>query len=81
MRVAEEEGRRPHFDIEIKATKNSPSENEQRNNFAKALYDSGAFNKENAAQTLMMLELMDFDGIGKLRSEIKRAYFTTEASN
>ena len=81
LRVAEEEGRRPHFDIEIKATKNSPSENEQRNNFAKALYDSGAFNKENAAQTLMMLELMDFDGIGKLRSEIKRAYFTTEASN
>ena len=81
LRDAENDGRRPHFDIEIKATKNSPSENEQRNNFAKSLYDSGAFNKENATQTLMMLDLMDFDGIGKLRSEIKRAYFPSEASN
>lgn len=74
LRRADAEGRRPHFDIEIKATKKSPSENEQRNNFAKSLYDSGALKKENAKETLMMLDLMDFDGIGKLRSEIKRAY-------
>lgn len=74
LRKADKDGRRPHFDIEIKATKKSPSENEQRNNFAKSLYDSGALKIESAKETLMMLDLMDFDGIGKLRSEIKRAY-------
>lgn len=81
LKRAEEEGRRPHFDIEIKATQKSPSENDQRNSFAKSLYDSGALNRENATQTLMMLDLMEFDGIGKLRSEIKRAYLNEAIEN
>ncbi len=67
-------GRRPHFDIEINASKRSPSEAEQKNQFAKELYDAGAFKKENAKETLIMLELMNFDGVGKLRSAIKREY-------
>lgn len=74
IREEQNGGRRPHFDIEINATKRSPSESEQKNSFAKSLYDSGAFKRENAKETLMMLDLMDFEGIGKLRSELVRAY-------
>lgn len=67
-------GRRPHFDIEVSAMKKSPSESEQKNNFAKALYEKGAFKRENATETLMMLELMDFEGVGRLKALIKKQY-------
>ena len=43
---------------------------------AKALYNAGAFKKENAKETMMMLDLMDFDGIGKLRSTIRAEYLS-----
>ena len=65
---------RPFFDIEVSASKKSPTEAEQKNNFAKELYDAGAFRPENAKQTLMMLELMDFEGVGKLKAMLKSEY-------
>ena len=73
-----EDGRRPHFDIEVSAVKKSPSESEQKNKFAKELYDSGAFKRENATETLMMLELMDFEGVGGLKAMIKAEYGKSE---
>ena len=54
--------------------KKSPSESEQKNSFAKELYEKGAFKPENATETLMMLELMDFEGVGRLRAMIKSEY-------
>ena len=68
------DGYRPHFDIEINAGKKSPSEAVEKNEFAKALYDSGAFKRENIKETLLMLELMDFDGVGKLKASLRREY-------
>lgn len=68
---ADEEGRRPFFDVEINATKKSPTEAEQKNRFAKELYDSGAFKAENVGETLLMLELMDFDGVDKLKASLR----------
>ena len=76
IRCDHESGRMPHFDIEIKVAKRSPSEAEQKNELAKALYNAGAFKKENAKETMMMLDLMDFDGIGKLRSTIRAEYLS-----
>lgn len=73
-RSLREGGRRPHFDIEVSAMKKSPSESEQKNGFAKELYEKGAFKKENAEETLLMLELMDFEGVGRLRTMIKSRY-------
>jgi hypothetical protein len=35
---------------------------------------AGAFKRENAKETLMMLELMDFEGIGKLKASIRSEY-------
>ncbi len=69
-----EDGYRPHFDIEINAVKKAPSESEKKNKFAKELYDSGAFRPENAAQTLLMLEMMDFEGVGLLKASIRSLY-------
>lgn len=71
---AGEDGYRPHFDIEISAVKKAPSESEKKNKFAKELYDSGAFRPENAAQTLLMLEMMDFEGVGMLKASIRSLY-------
>ena len=72
--LIEPDGRRPHFDIEVNATKKSPSEAAQKNQFAKELYESGAFKRENAVETLMMLELMDFEGVGMLKSTLRSLY-------
>ena len=36
-----------------------------------SLFRDGAFRPENAEQTLMMLEMMDFDGIEKLRAQLE----------
>ena len=79
--LTEKDGRRPHFDIEVSATKKSPSESAQKNEFAKSLYDSGAFKPENAGETLLMLELMDFEGIANLKSAIRKDYLVRKSSD
>ena len=65
---------RPHFDIKIEARENSPSEKKEKNELIKSLYEDGAFKAENVKETLIMLELMDFEGVGKLRSALRREY-------
>jgi hypothetical protein len=65
---------RPCFDIEVSASKKSPTEAEQKNTLARELMSAGAFKRENARETLMMLELMDFEGIGKLKASIRSEY-------
>lgn len=71
-----EDGYRPHFDIEVSASKKSPSEAKEKNEFARSLYESGAFDPENVKGTLMMLELMDFEGIERLKMSLRREYLT-----
>jgi len=63
--------RRPYFDIEISTSQKSTGYAESANAFAKELYDSGAFKTENADQTLIMLELMNFEGIGKIKKMVR----------
>ncbi|MBQ4091462.1 MAG: hypothetical protein IJC64_03995, partial [Clostridia bacterium] len=65
------EGARPFFDIEVCAHKKTPTEAQNKNELAERLFEAGAFKAENARQTLMMLELMDFDGAGKLRAQLR----------
>jgi hypothetical protein len=73
-RALTREGIRPHFDIKIEARENSPTEKKEKNEFIKSLYEDGAFKAENVKETLIMLELMDFDGVGRLRSALRREY-------
>ncbi len=74
----DENGYKPHFDIDISASKKSPTEAEEKNALARELYDAGAFKDENIDETLMMLEIMDFDGIGRLKAELRRRRGTRE---
>ncbi len=62
----------PIFDLEIRAKRSTPSEKNAKNAFARELYEGGAFSPEKASETLIMLEMMDFDGIGKIRAMLKR---------
>ena len=67
-------GSRPHFDIEITALKKSPTEADEKNELARQLFEAGAFERENVKKTLMMLELMEFDGVEKLKASLKKEY-------
>lgn len=73
--------RRPHFDIEISTAKKSSNFADSANSLARELYDSGAFKPENAQQTLIMLELMSFEGIGKVKKMLKDICEKAEAAD
>ncbi len=63
--------RKPVFDISVKPRVANPLSQEAANEFAMSLYEKGAFSPEQREQTLIMLEMMDFDGIGKIKQLIK----------
>lgn len=53
--------RRPVFDIKITSQKQSPFNKIAQNELAKELYQLGAFNPQMADQSLLMMEMMDFE--------------------
>lgn len=67
----EELYRLPLFDLDISAEKETTYTRLARNELAKELMGMGVFNPQMVDQSLMMLEMMDFDGkeelIGKLQ--------------
>ena len=65
--------KKPVFDIKVKARVANPISQEAANEFAMALYEKGAFSPEHREQTLIMLEMMDFDGIGKIKQMVKQS--------
>ncbi len=75
MTVLQDEGeaymRKPVFDIAVKARVANPLSKEAANELALTLYDKGAFSPEQREQTLILLEMMDFEGIGKVKQMIR----------
>lgn len=73
--VLQDEGdaymRKPVFDIAIKARAADPLTREAANELALTLYDKGAFSPEQREQTLILLEMMDFEGIGKVKRMLR----------
>jgi hypothetical protein len=63
--------RKPVFDIAVKARVADPLSREAANELALTLYEKGAFDPAQREQTLILLEMMDFDGIGKIRQMVK----------
>lgn len=59
--TGETDFRRPVFDIKITSQKQSPFNKIAQNELAKELYGMGAFNPQMADQSLLMLEMMDFE--------------------
>lgn len=64
--------RHPVFDLKIKAQKKNPFSRMEMNERAKELYGLGFFNPERAQEALMALEMMDFEGIDKVREQVQQ---------
>jgi hypothetical protein len=64
--------RRPVFDIKIKAQKKNPFARMEQNERAKELYSMGFFNPERAQESLAALDMMDFEGIDKVREYVQQ---------
>lgn len=64
--------RRPIFDLKIKAQKKNPFSRMEQNEQAKELYKLGFFNPERAQEALPCLEMMEFEGIEKVREQVRQ---------
>jgi len=64
--------RRPVFDLKIKAQKKNPFSRMEQNERAKELYGLGFFNPERAQEALGALEMMEFEGIDKVREQVQQ---------
>ena len=65
-------GREPVFDITISAAKKSTFSKLSQNETAKECYQLGFFNPANADAALAALEMMDFEGIEKVRERVQQ---------
>lgn len=63
--------RRPIFDLKIKAQKTNPFSRMEQNERAKELYSMGFFNPERAQEAIGALEMMDFEGIDKVKEQAR----------
>lgn len=63
--------RRPVFDLKIKAQKKNPFSRMEQNERAKELYGLGFFNPERAQEALGALEMMEFEGIDKVKEQVQ----------
>lgn len=63
--------RRPIFDIKVRAQKRNPYSQLSMNETAKELYRLGVFNPEKAQESLIMLEMMDFEGIDEVKAKVR----------
>lgn len=62
--------RQPVFDLEIKSQKKNPFSRVEENERAISLYQLGFFNPERADEALMALDMMDFEGIEKIKEKV-----------
>ena len=63
--------RRPVFDVKIKAQKKNPFSRMEENERAKELYSLGFFNPDRAQEAMGALEMMDFEGIEKVKEQVQ----------
>lgn len=64
--------RKPVFDLKIKAQKKNPFSRMEQNERAKELYGMGFFNPERAQEAMCALEMMDFEGIDKVKEQVRQ---------
>lgn len=70
-RFGDEMYRRPVFDLKVKAQKKNPFSRMEQNERAKELYSMGFFAPERAQEALGALEMMDFEGIDKVKEQAR----------
>lgn len=64
--------RKPVFDLKISAQRRNPFSRMEQNERAKELYGLGFFNPERAQEALLALEMMDFEGIEKVKEKVNQ---------
>ena len=64
--------RKPIFDLKVKAQKTSPFSRMEMNERAKELYQLGFFAPERAQEAQGALEMMDFEGIDKIKEYVRQ---------
>lgn len=62
--------RHPVFDLKISAQRKNPFSRMEQNERAKELYGLGFFSPERAQEALQALDMMDFEGIEKIREKV-----------
>lgn len=67
-----ESKRVPIFDVVVKPQKKAPFSRMAQNELAKEVYQMGLFNPELADQALAVLDMMEFEGIEKVRDRIEQ---------
>lgn len=60
------------FDIEVSVQKNNPNSRQEQNLLARELYSMGVFDSENVEKSLILVELMQFDGKEKVIDYLRR---------
>ena len=64
--------RQPVFDIKIRAQRKNPFSRMEQNERAKELYSLGFFNPERAQEAMGALNMMEFEGIDKVREQVQQ---------
>lgn len=64
--------RKPIFDLKVKAQKKNPFSRMEQNETAKELFRLGFFNPERAQEVLPALDMMEFEGIEKVREQVRQ---------
>jgi hypothetical protein len=62
--------REPVFDVRVVAQKSDPFNSALHNEQAQALYKMGAFDPRMAEQTLLMLDMMEFEGAERIKAQV-----------
>jgi hypothetical protein len=65
-------GREPVFDITVSAAKKATISRLSQNETAKECYQLGFFTPGNADAALVALDMMDFDGVEKIRERVRQ---------
>ena len=64
--------RKPVFDLKVQAQKRNPFSTMEANQRASELYGMGFFNPDRAQEAIAALEMMEFEGIEKVRDTVKQ---------
>lgn len=64
--------RKPIFDLKVQAQKRNPFSTMEGNQRASELYGMGFFNPDRAQEAIGALEMMEFEGIEKVRDTVKQ---------
>ena len=64
--------REPIYDLKVKAQKRNPFSKMEENERAKELYSMSFFAPEKAQESLIALDMMDFEGVDKIKEQVRQ---------